>query len=280
MELVMPKKITILGTNVLKVQDGNGIANRSEYICANSKITSGQSPAPISLEDCYDQYPEIKAIAEALGVGNTYSILGVFGLSGNTSGVTVCGNSGISGFGPAGTAGGFTLIFDTPDREARLVEEKFGNTAWLGCFWSDPYASFSYNCPLVGDMYETYLRYRLSSATFWDTKVSAPILRQEFTESVGDLVEITIAGNLSQRPGDIVYVKADNATGLSTLTEGTPSESIKTGYYYILRAKNVIKNDGAHTTILSLSKLTRGRFYPPYSTAKPYKSILSPLPRP
>ena len=276
----MPKRITILGTNVLKIQDGNAIANRPEYLCANSKITSGQRPAPGSLEECYDQYPDIKAIAIALGVGNTYSLTSSFGIVGNTSGVTICGNSGNCGFGSAGTAGGFTLIFDNPDREARLVEQKFGNTAWLGCFWTDPYASFSYNCPLVGDMYETYLRYRLSSATFWDTHLKTPIRRQEFTESVGDLVEITVGGDLAQRPGDIVYVKANNATGLTTLTETAPLESIKTGYYYVLRAKNVIKNDGGHTTILSLSKLTRGRFYPPYSPAKPYRSYLSPLPRP
>lgn len=280
MDLAMPKRITILGTNTVKVQDGNAISNRLEYICANSKITTGQKPAADSLEECYEQYPEIKAIALALGVGNTYSILSGFGLSGNTSGITICGNSGNSGFGSAGTAGGFTLIFDNPDREARLVEEKFGNTAWLGCFWTDPYASFSHNCPLVGDMYETYLRYRLGSATFWDTKVQTPVRRQKFTESVGDLVEITVAGDLAQRPGDIVYVKADNATGLATLTENTPSQSIKTGYYYVMRAKNVIKNDGGHTTVLSLSKLTNGRFYPPYSSAKPYVSLNSPLPRP
>jgi hypothetical protein len=65
----------------------------------------------------------------------------------------------------------------------------------------------------------------------------------------------------------------DDPTGLVTLSDESPVHQVKTGYYYIMRAKNVIKNDGGHTTILSLSTMTNSRFYPPYEDTKPYESI-------
>jgi hypothetical protein len=269
----MSKKITVLGTNVLKIQTGNALSNRNEYICANSQITTGKQNAPSDLEECYERYPELKEIAMALGVGTTYSLPASFGLSGSTSGVIPCGISGASGFGVAGaTSGGFTLIFNDPDRECTKIAQLLG-TAWMGCYWPDPLANFSCNCPLYGDMYENYLKYRLSSATFWATPLETPVLRQQFVESVRDLVEITVTGDFSQRPGDIVYLKADNLTGLVTETDLLPIENIKSGYYYILRTKNVIKNDGTHTTIISLSKFLASRFYPAYKSSPPFETI-------
>ncbi len=267
----MSKKITILGTNILKIQTGNAVANRDVYTCANSKITTGQVPAPDSLEECYEMFPEIKLIALALGIGNTYTLEASFGLSGSTSGICVCGLSGASGFGASGSSGGMTLIFSEPDPECVNIFNIVGKD-WAGCFWPDPMATFSCNCPLYGDMFENFLKYRLASATFWDTPIDVPIKRQNFVESIKELIEITVGGDLSQRPGDIVYVKMDNPTGLATLEDGTPVQQVKTGYYYIMRCKNVIKNDGGHTTILSLSTMTNSRFYPPYKVTKPYES--------
>lgn len=268
----MSKKITILGTNILKLQTGNAVANRMEYTCANSMITNGLQPTPVSLEDCYFLYPDILKIARELGVGTTYSLPAGFGVTGNTSGVLSCGISGSSGF-PTGPSGGLSLIFSSPARESAKVEEYLGRD-WLGCFWPDPLASFSSDCPRYGSMFETYLKYRLGCATFWATPPEIPVDRQQFIESVKDLVEITVVGDFSQRPGDIVYIKIDNATGLVTQNESLSPESIKSGYYYIMRAKNVIKNDGGHTTILSLSKITRQAFYPPYRESVPYDSYL------
>lgn len=269
----MSKKITILGTNVLKVQTGNALANRHEYICANSQITTGKKLAPSDLKECFKQYPELEKIAKQLGVGITYSIPPFFGMSGSTSGIIQCGISGsTAGFGEPGGSGGFTLIFNDSDRECNKIVELLG-TAWIGCFWPDPLATFSCNCPLYGDMYENYLKYRLSSATFWHTPVDVPVHRQDFIESIKDLVEITVTGDFGQRPGDIVYLKADNLTGLVTETDSLPLESIKSGYYYVVRAKNVIKNDATHTTTLSLSKFLATRFYPSYSEDKPFQSV-------
>jgi hypothetical protein len=65
----------------------------------------------------------------------------------------------------------------------------------------------------------------------------------------------------------------DDPTGLATLSDEAPAHQVKTGYYYIMRAKNVIKNDGGHTTILSLSTMTNSRFYKPYAANWPYESI-------
>ena len=256
----MPKKITILGTNTLKTQTGNAVSNRFEYVCANPEITQGNVEAPGSLEECYELFPAIKTIAEALGVGITYSLPVGTGISGYTGGVLPCGNSGISGF-TEGPTGGRMLVFNEPDRECIKIQNLLGKE-WMGCFWPDPIANFSCDCPLYGDMYENYLKYRLSSATFWNTPLTVPIDRQQFTESVKDLVEITVAGNLAYRPGDIVYIKVDNMTGLASNDEDLEIQvSIKTGHYYIMRAKNLIKNDGGHTTILSLTKFTRQNFY-------------------
>jgi hypothetical protein len=260
----MAKKITILGTNILKIQTGNAVSNRDSYTCANPKITSGQVEAPSSLEECYELFPEIKIIADALEAS--------FGLSGASGGVCICGLSGASGLGIAGGSGGFTLIFSEPDPECVNIYGILGKE-WAGCFWPDPMATFSCNCPLYGDMFENFLKYRLGSATFWDTPIDVPIQRQDFIESIKELIEITIGGDLSQRPGDIVYVKMDDPTGLATLSDDSPARQVKTGYYYIMRAKNVIKNDGGHTTILSLSTMTNSRFYKPYAQDKPYESI-------
>lgn len=270
----MSKKIVIAGTNILKVQNTNAISNRMDYVCANSEITTGVKEAPSSLDECYELWPEIKEIASLITVGNTYTFTAYFGISGasgNTSGIKICGLSGASGF-PIGTTGGLTLIFAEPLNEAKLVETILGRD-WLGCFWPDPLAAFSADCPRYGPMFETYLRYRLGSATFWDTPTEVPVLRQQFVESIKDLVEITVSGDFSQRPGDIVYIKADNATGLVTENLDLNPESIKSGYYYIVRVKNTIKNDFAHTTIISLSKFTRGKFYPPYMADRPYGSV-------
>jgi hypothetical protein len=59
--------------------------------------------------------------------------------------------------------------------------------------------------------------------------LQTPVYRQQFVESVKDLVEITVTGDFSQRPGDIVYLKADNLTGLVTESDSLPIESIKSG---------------------------------------------------
>jgi hypothetical protein len=267
----MPKKITILGANTIKLQTSNAMANRHEYVCANNDVVNG-AQAPITLKECYERFPKIKTIADQLGVGTTFSLPPGIGVVGNTSGYCPCAG-GCGAGGACGPSGGYMLGASGLSRELAKVKELLSDK-WLGCFWPDPYAIFSSNCPDVGDMYETYLKYRLGSATFWNTPIDAPVKRQNFVESVKDLVEITVAGDLSQRPGDIVFLKVDNATGLVTENEDVlPSSSIKSGYYYIMRAKNIIKNDGGHTTILSLTKFLQNRFYPPYATELPYSSL-------
>lgn len=256
----MSKKITILGTNSVKTQIGNAVSNRLEYICANPEITQNKVDAPGSLEECYALFPEIEKIAQSLGVGVNYSLPIGAGICGSSAGIISCGNSGLSGFSD-GPSGGRFLIFNEPDRECVKIEQILGKD-WMGCFWADPLANFSCDCPLYGSMYENYLKYRLSSATFWGTPITVPVERQQFIESVKDLVEITVAGDLAYRPGDIVYIKVDNMTGLASNDEDLEMlTSVKTGYYYIMRAKNVLKNDGGHTTILSLTKFTRQNFY-------------------
>lgn len=273
----MSQKITILGTNVLKLQSGNALANRSEYICANSEIVSNNVPAPFSLTECFERFPNVKRIAQLIGVTAQFTYpVGAGGLSGSTTGVCLCPlaeeeEQNDNDTPPRGFTG-IILGLTAQSKEFEKVIDLLGEE-WLGCFWADPYAIFSSNCPDIGPMYEVYLQYRLGSGTFWYTPINAPLKRQQFVESIRDMVDITVGGNLSQRPGDIVYIKVDDATGLvSNNSDRLPGQSIKTGYYYILRAKNVIKNDGAHTTTLSLSKCTNPRFYPPYRGIKPYAS--------
>jgi len=265
----MSKKITILGTNVLKLQNGNAIANRPEYICANNDIVNG-AIAPVNLTECFERFPNIKLIADQIGVSSGYVFPAGGSVIGNTSGTCPCTVSGSCG--ACGSSAGLLLGFSSATKEVQKVIEYLGKD-WLSCFWADPYAIFSSGCPDVGPMYDTYLKYRLGSATFWNTPVDAPVKRQQFVESVKDLVEITVAGDLSQRPGDIVYIKVDNATGLVTDNpDDLPSSNIKSGYYYILRVRNVIKNDGGHTMVLSLGNFLQSRFYPPYESVAPFAS--------
>lgn len=265
----MSKKITILGTNVLKLQKGNAIANREEYVCANQEIVNG-GIAPTSLTECFERFPTIKHIADHIGVSAGYVFPAGGGIIGNTTGICPCSSAGSCG--SCGASGALLLGFGSATKEMTKVIEYLGED-WAGCFWTDPYAIFSSNCPDVGPMYDTYLKYRLGCATFWNTPIDAPVKRQQFVESIKDLVEITVAGDLSQRPGDIVYIKADNATGLVTDNASELSlANIKSGYYYILRVRNVIKNDGGHTMVLSLGTLLQSKFYPPYRSVAPFAS--------
>ena len=174
-----------------------------------------------------------------MGVGTTYSFLAGGGSTGNTGCSCSINKTQNTGFSNPTGSGGFSLIFPEADPECAKIAANLG-TAWMGCFWPDPMAPFSCNCPLYGDMYENYLKYRLGSATFWNTPIDAPVKRQYFNESIKDMIDITIAGDFSERPGDIVYIKVDNLTGLVTQNPSLKISNIKSGYYYIVRIKNVM----------------------------------------
>jgi len=126
--------------------------------------------------------------------------------------------------GPSGGSGGIT--YDEPTdsyldnilsktSECSLIEELLG-PEWLGCDWEDPNSPYSCNCPCAGEKYSYYLRFNRTVSTFWDTPGYVPLISLAHKAAlVSQQVAISIKGDLSIRPGDII--KLD-------LTEPTPFE--------------------------------------------------------
>ena len=88
--------------------------------------------------------------------------------------------------------------------ECDAIEGELGST-WLGCDWNDPNSPMSCDCPCVGKDYKKYLRYNTSVATFWDTPAYVPLISSAQKESLQfQKIGITLYGDLSIRPGDII----------------------------------------------------------------------------
>jgi hypothetical protein len=229
-----PNQITTLGSTKTQASQNIGSA-KSAYICANAEITRGITSQPSSINECYERFPNIKKIGQSLGI--TYD------------------------------APFFPEPIATPtDSEKLLLDLYTGLTAsesvkikaklgedWLGCLWGSPEAPFSSGCPNVGEKYEAYLKHRLNVATFWDTPISTPAQRQEFLDSLkfGPKINMSIAGDASIRPGDIVTVRVDNISGYPY----DQTQSILSNKFYVLSVKNTYTNSGVHDTLLSVTRL-------------------------
>ena len=122
------------------------------------------------------------------------------------------------------------IIYDEPTRqdltkllqeakECEKVEELLGEE-YLGCLWEDPNSPMSCSCPCIGDKFMDYIRYTRTSATFWNTPDYVPlysIAQKALLES--QVIGISINGDFSIRPGDIIYLDIDeeNIKGLEEI---------------------------------------------------------------
>lgn len=121
----------------------------------------------------------------------------------------------ISGTGTGGESAGVT--YDEPkdsyldsllqsSSECSKIKSVLGSE-WLGCDWENPNSPFSCNCPCVGEKYHYYLRLNRTMATFWDTPGYVPLISKSHKAALtSQQVAISIVGDLSIRPGDIIYL--------------------------------------------------------------------------
>ena len=95
-----------------------------------------------------------------------------------------------------------TLFSET--KECEQIESVLGEK-WLGCDWENPTSSFSCNCPCVGEYFTKYLRFNKTVSTFWDTPPHVPLIAQaQRAALLSQQISITIRGDMSIRPGDLV----------------------------------------------------------------------------
>lgn len=238
----MTHQIKTLGTDYAQ-EALYSVNSRKEYICANSSITRGVTGIPQSLEECFNKFPGVKTIATNLGFarsisgGITYSLF--TGFTAPTVNLT-------NTFAPIDS------LLDKPAYECNEIVSKLGS-AWLGCLWGTPEASFSCTCPDIGPNFEAYLKLRLNSATFWNTPKNVPCERAEFLDGFkyGKKANVTVAGDFKLKIGDVVELNVDASSGYPY----SATRSSLNGVYYIIGVKHVITNSGTHETALSLSQI-------------------------
>jgi len=81
------------------------------------------------------------------------------------------------------------------------IEERLGET-FLGCYYSEPNAPFSCDCPFFGKDYAKLLTAALKNSTFWNTPFEAPLARRAFLALMNATkVQVTIDGTFKVRPG-------------------------------------------------------------------------------
>lgn len=242
-----PNQIRTIGATKINYAN-NTISSKQSYACSNALITRGVTTSPTDLKNCYDRFPQIAEIGGILGVTSSNLWFGP---------------------GPGPTAP--PLIFDTL---LGLTSEECGKVnsltyglgpSWLGCLWGSPMSPFSCTCPSIGENFANYLKLRLNVATFWNTPITAPPLRNEFLDSLtyAKKVNLLVAGDFNLKPGQIIELKVKNLS--SYPSELSNVDSILNEKYYILTVKHTITNTGVHETFLTAAVIAEKQIveYPP-----------------
>lgn len=225
------------------------ISSKDGYACANISITKGFTSAPMTIQECFERFPDISQMADALGIRLEKTV----------------GNDEIYNFW---TGPGTGPIFDqinnplTPgdlnlretSKECNLVDAVLGSD-WLGCLWGSPEASFSCTCPYIGNKFEAYLKHRLTVATFWNTPKYVPVQRREFADEFeyGNRIEIVVDGDHTLHPGLVVEIDVTAASGYPYYFAAV--DSTLNGKYWIIEVKQVFSSGGTHETRLTLAKM-------------------------
>lgn len=219
--------------------------SQDSYPCANAQITKGFTAPPPTLQNCFNRFPNIKSVADAIGFS-----FGTMWLGPGTGGAEP----------PKNTVQPMDVLLENPSDECVEVmnSSDFGKD-WLGCLWGSPEASFSCICPDYGPKFEAYMKLRQNVATFWNTRKDTPVKRQEFLDSLqfGPKVEITVPGDFDFKLGSVVYL---NASGVSkNPTKEAPSKL--NDKYWIVGIKHVVTNSGTHESRLLLTRFATDSAY-------------------
>jgi hypothetical protein len=229
------------------------VISRDTYECANSSITRGVTSTPGTITECFEKFPTVRDIAEAIGFYKG-AVEESEGVSGSSGGFSLW--EGPTGCPPAINRFTSTLpvdiYFDTSNEECDKINTTLGMD-WLGCLWGTPSAPYSCVCPDVNPNYEAYIKLRLNVASFWNTPVETPVKRAEFIDALkyGPKIDVTIAGDFNLRVGSIVNLRI-NGISSRPYSDVTPSSN---GSYYITGIKHVITNSGTHESALALTQL-------------------------
>lgn len=197
-----------------------------------------------------------------------YELVEIFGTEQEANDVL---QQSILGTGPSGGSGGVT--YDEPkdsylnsllnsSSECDKIASILGSE-WLGCDWENPNSPYSCNCPCVGEKYHYYLRMNRTMATFWDTPGYVPLIsRSHKAALISQQVAISIKGDLSIRPGDLVYLDLYQPPfGTEELEDiirkyGLKAESDKnakfSGYWMVSTIKHIIAGGIVHKMDLIL----------------------------
>ena len=229
------------------------VISRDSYECANSSITRGVTSTPGTIEECFEKFPTVQEIAEAIGFYKG-AVAGTSGSSGSSGGVSLW--EGPVGCPPA--INRFTsslpvdIYFDTSNEECDKINSTLGG-AWLGCLWGTPSAPYSCVCPDVNPNYEAYIKLRLNVASFWNTPVETPVKRAEFTDALqyGRKIDVTIAGDFNLRVGQTIRLNSNGISGYPYASKGAALN----GVYYITGIKHVVTSSGTHESALALSTI-------------------------
>lgn len=221
------------------------ISSREGYACANASITKGVTSAPMSIQQCFERFPYIATMADALGVTLTKTI------GSEKIYNTWTGPGTGPDFDPNLVSKPIDLNLPKVANECDNIDIQLGND-WLGCLWGSPEASFSCICPYIGDKYEAYLKHRLTVATFWNTPKYAPVQRKEFLDEMayGRQITINISGDFSVSLGDVVEI---NVTAASGYPYGSYPSNLN-GKYWVVEIKHVVNSGGTHETRLKLAQ--------------------------
>jgi hypothetical protein len=248
-----PKQIKTYGTNYSQ-EAFYPLNSKGTYECANAFLNRGATAIPNTINDCFKKFPTIKAIAEHLGfiktIGATTGSPGSCGSSGYSGYVLWKGATSIPDMDISYTEG-VDSFFDSPSKECEQITEKLG-ADWQGCIWGSPAADYSCSCPDIRPMFDSYAKFRLNNATFWNTPKETPVNRAEFLDAIkyAKKIDVTVAGDFSLKLGDLIYLNMNAASGYPYMT----TNSIMNGYYYIVGIKHVC-TASSHETSLSLSQI-------------------------
>lgn len=246
------KQIYTYGTNQSQ-EAFYPVISRDTYECANSSLTRGVTSTPGSLEECFNKFPTVREIAEAIGFYKP-EVAATSGTSGSSGGFSLW--EGPTGCAP--TVNRFTsslpldIYFEQSNEECDKINSKLGEE-WLGCLWGTPSAPYSCVCPDVNTKYEAYIKLRLNVASFWNTPVETPVKRSEFVDALkyGPKIDVTIAGDFNLKVGSIVTLRI-NGISNKPYSDVSPTSN---GDYYITGIKHVITNSGTHESALALTQL-------------------------
>jgi hypothetical protein len=251
----MANQIITYGTNYSQ-QTFYPVASKDAYECANAAITRGATGIPSSLQECFDRFPGVLEIAEAIGFytkgscASTENFVGGVGCGGSGSNYTLW--TGPKTIPSLNTTKPIDLYFDIVNEECNQINTELG-LDWMGCLWATPSAPYSCLCPDIKPKYEAYIKLRLNVASFWNTPVETPVKRAEFLDAIkyGRKVDVTIAGDFTLKVGQLANLRINGISGFPY----SSTNSVLNTTYYVTGIKHVITNSGTHETALSLTQI-------------------------